>query len=75
MAGTGETDSLVEESRFEPSVPPAKEELDFNKWLNLRWRDLDFTDADLVFDDRPAPQAAARVPPDHTPRFCWWGMW
>jgi hypothetical protein len=24
-----------------------------------KWRDLDLADADLVFDDRPAPRAAA----------------
>jgi len=26
---------------------------------NLSWRGLDFADADLVFDGRPAPPAAA----------------
>ena len=40
------------------------------------WCGLDFADADLVFDDRPAPAGSDDgEPPDYTPRFCWSGMW
>ena len=54
------------------SVP----EWDEAKRLNLRCTASDFADADLVFDDRPAPAGSDDgEPPDYTPRFCWSGMW
>jgi len=51
-------------------------EWDEAKRLNLRYTAFDFADADLVFDDRPAPAGSGDgVPPDYAPRFCWSGMW
>jgi hypothetical protein len=67
-------------SRLLPNVHKtprlAVPEWDEVKRLNLRCTASDFADADLVFDDSPAPAGSGdSEPPDYTPRSCWSGMW